>query len=202
MPTPSEIRCWCGALAVGSALACSGGGPPPAAPAATPNPGDVTPFAPLADGTVLSYETESDRTGRGLIVLQVRRPRPDLVELDDGGHVERLTVDDAGLRYATGGYWLKAPLRVGACWDGRAGQVCITSVSEAVQVPAGDFTGCVATLELLESGPDGSRTRTVFCPGVGMALLEVEGWAGEAPMRERAVLRYAGPRIDLNHPAP
>lgn len=196
------IRSGWGALAVGGALACSRGARAPAAPTATPNPGEVTPFAPFVDGTVLSYDTESDRTGRGIIVLQVRRPHPDLVELDDGGHVERLYVDDAGLRYATGGYWLKAPLQVGACWAGRAGQVCITSVSETVQVPAGDFTGCVATLEQLESGPDGSRTRTVFCPGVGMALLEVEGWAGEAPVRERAVLRYAGPRIDLSVSSP
>lgn len=204
VPTSSEARCWRGALAglaFGGALACSRGAPAPTQRAA-PDLNDVSAFAPFTDGTVLSYDTESDRAGRGVIVLQVRRPRPELVELDDGGHVERIYVSEQGLRYATGGHWLKAPLREGACWAGRAGQVCITSVSETVQVPAGELTGCVVTIERVEGVTDGARTRTVFCPGVGMALLEVEGWAEDAPVRERAALRYAGPRVELNLPPP
>ena len=33
------------------------------------DPNDVSAFAPFTDGTVLSYDTESDRAGRGVIVL-------------------------------------------------------------------------------------------------------------------------------------
>jgi len=204
VPTSSEARSGRSALVgllFGGALACSRGAPAPTPPAA-PDPDDVSAFAPFTDGTVLSYDTESDRAGPGVIVLQVRRPRPDLVELDDGGHIERIYVDERGLRYATGGHWLKAPLREGACWAGRAGQVCISSVAEAVEVPAGHFTGCIATIEAAEGVIDGARTRTVFCPGVGMALLEVEGWTEDTPVRERAALRYAGPRVELHLPPP
>jgi hypothetical protein len=180
-------------------VACAGRGRT-APPAAAANPMDVARFLPLAEGTVLSYDTRSERTGTGIIVLQVRRPRPGVVELDDGGRVERLYVERDGLRYGTGEYWLKAPLQEGGCWAGRLGEVCIESVDATARVPAGDFTGCVTTVERVGSAADGAWRRTVFCPGVGMVLLEAEGWSNDARVQERAELRYAGPRIDLPKP--
>ena len=159
--------------------------------------GSVTRFLPLADQTVLSYETRDEDTGeRGTIILQVGRRAGGGVELNDGGRITRLELVPDGVRYSGGGYWLKAPIEVGACWQGKTGQTCITRLGRAINVAAGKFSDC---LETVEQAASGSRVTTVFCPGVGMTSLEVESEAGGGYQRVEARLRSYGPKVDINH---
>jgi hypothetical protein len=67
-------------------------------------------------------------------------------------------------------------------------------VDRAVTTPAGKFQHCLETLE--ESAE--KRATTVFCPDVGMVLLEVEGLTAEALGKETARLRAYGPKIDVS----
>jgi hypothetical protein len=180
-------------------VACS----PKSAPSAATAPGSggdagpVARFLPLLDQTVLSYETRDEDTGeRGTIILQIGRRPNGSVELNDGGRVTRLQLVPDGVRYSTGGYWLKAPIEVGACWQGKTGKTCITRLGRAVSVAAGEFSGC---LETVEQAASGSRVTTVFCPGVGMTSLDVESEAGGGYQRVEARLRSYGPRVDINH---
>jgi hypothetical protein len=178
------------------AVAC---GPKPALSAARSNAdaGAVSRFLPLTDQTVLSYETKDEDTGeRGTIILQVSRHPSGGIELNDGGRVTRLELAPDGVRYSTGGYWLKAPLEAGACWQGKTGKTCITHLDRAVTIPAGQFSGC---LETVEQAASGSRVTTVFCPGVGMTSLDVESEAGGGYQRVEARLRSYGPKVDINH---
>jgi hypothetical protein len=179
------------------AVACSAKPAPSAATASAGDAGPVSRFLPLLDQTVLSYETRDEETGeRGTIILQVGRRPGGGVELNDGGRVTRLELTRDGVRYSTGGYWLKAPLEVGACWQGKTGKTCITRLGRAVSVAAGKFSGC---LETVEQAASGSRVTTVFCPGVGMASLDVESEGGGGYQRVEARLRSYGPRVDINH---
>jgi hypothetical protein len=100
----------------------------------------------------------------------------------------------------TGGYLLRQPLFAGSEFQGAFGTVRVNSTTERIQTPAGAFDNCVETVEQNPS----KRARTVFCPEVGMVLLEVEGLTAETAGLERAVLRTFGPRVDLSMgpPAP
>lgn len=168
---------------------------PKASPPAAPDMlTAVSNYLPLEKDTVLSFETEVEGSSeRGLLVMQVRRPRPNLVELDVGGRPQRLDLVGEGVRVAEGAWVLRGPLEVGATFQGQTGLVQITSLTRKVTVPAGHFEGC---LETLEQGAH-ARTRTVYCPGIGITELEVEGLSAAQPSREVARLKARGPRIDV-----
>jgi len=159
--------------------------------------GPVDRFLPFRAGTVLAYESEDENTGqRGVVMLRVSRPRPDRVELNDGGQVQRLDVDPNGISHATGGYLLKTPLATGATFPGRFGTVTITKTEVSVQVPAGKFAGC---LETEEAAPGGQgKATTVFCPDVGIVSLDVESVADGEYGRIRLVLRSHGAAVDVD----
>jgi hypothetical protein len=151
-------------------------------------------WLPLEADTVLSYDTTREPSGeRGVIVLQIARPREGRVEVRGGVSTERLDVDARSVRYASGGTWLELPLEVGRCWAGRIGETCVTNVRRVVSVPQGKFEGCVETQEK----GTGTRVTTVFCPRVGMVLLDAEGSLDGEAVRERAELRTHGPRVDI-----
>jgi hypothetical protein len=195
--TQSASSRWALLLAL-SAVACGGAGkattPKPSGPAGIT---DVERYLPLTDNTVFAYETLSETTGeRGVLMLGVKRRRPELVELSIGGKVQRLDIVPDGVRHATGGYLLKAPLSVGATWKGQFGEVRVTALDRAVDVPAGRFQNCVETVEEVRA-PAQKKATTVFCPEVGMVLLQAEGTAEGEYELVRAVLRSHGPRIDL-----
>jgi hypothetical protein len=186
-----------------SALAALGcGGAPAQAPAAAKAPaGEIERFMPLADDTVYSYETFSEGSGeRGVLVLRVRRPRPELAELDVAGRVQRLTVSASGLQLSSGGYLLLAPLREGAEWLGDFGKVRVTAVNRTAEVPAGKFSGCLETVEELVSPEVKKRTRTLFCPEVGITERETEGEAGGQVALERIQLKSFGKAFSLENP--
>jgi hypothetical protein len=157
---------------------------------------------PLAHDTVYAYDTKSEDSGEtGVLMLRVRRPREGTAELGAGSRVQRLDLGSDGIRHATGGFLLKSPLSVGSTWKGQFGQVSVSAVDQTIHVPAGKFTGCLETVEQVSS-PAPKKVRTVFCPDVGIVLLEAEGMTNGNYTREQASLRSFGPAVDLSLSAP
>jgi len=156
-------------------------------------------YLPLVHDTVFAYETSSEATGEtGVLMMSVARPRSGLAEIKIGSRIQRLDLVADGIRHATGGYLLKAPLAVGSRYKGQFGEVRITTLDRSVQVPAGKFEGCLETVEETQV-PAAKRATTVFCPDVGIVILVAEGTSDGEYTVERAQLRSHGPRIDINN---
>jgi hypothetical protein len=192
---------------LGAALlvaACGGGGaqqgPGPASGKA-PVISDVQRYMPLEANTVYAFQTEIENSGEhGALMMHVDRPGPGAATLTVGGKAQRLSIVPEGIRLETGGWLLKAPLREGATFKGQFGTVKVSSTDKSVVVPAGKYAGCVETVE--ESVAVQKRVTTVFCPDIGIVLLDAEGTIGDDFGRERALLRSYGPRVDINAPPP
>ncbi|HMJ12750.1 MAG TPA: hypothetical protein VK524_15115 [Polyangiaceae bacterium] len=169
------------------------------APASGPtNTSDVLRYMPLTNNTVYAYETSSEDTAeRGVLMLRVRRPRENMAELGSGSRVQRLELGTDGIRHATGGHLLKSPLASGSTWQGQFGEVTVVTTDRALDVPAGKFSGCIETVEQARA-PVQKKVKTVFCPEVGIALLEAEGMVDGNYTHERAALRSFGPAVDLS----
>jgi hypothetical protein len=186
------------ALGLGFGLvlaACSGAAPEAAAPKPKAPP-TVAELMPLENDTVLSYETQSDAGDSGIMILNVRRPRPELAELDVAGRVQRLDVQSTSVSVKTGGYLLKAPIVVGNDFPGSFGRVRIVKVDAHVELPAGKFDECVVTVE--ESKSPQKRATSTYCPGVGLVSLVVEGDTGEDFGRVESRLKSYGKRVVLD----
>ena len=191
------------ALGGGSALlltACGGGSaqkPGATGDDAQPVISDVQRYLPLTANTVFAFITEVENTGeKGVLMMSIDRPRPEHAVLMVGGKAQRLEIVPEGVRLATGGWLLKAPLSEGATFRGQFANVVVKSTNKSVEVPAGRFTGCIETVE--EGVAVKKRVTTVFCPDVGIVLLDAEGAIGDDFGRERALLRSHGPRVDIN----
>jgi hypothetical protein len=154
----------------------------------------VSEWLPFADDSVLEFDTSVEGTQeRGRLVMQVHRPRGNLVELNVAGKVRRLELKPDGVAIATGGWLLKQPFTVGSSYQGLSGRVTVVSVDRTVDVPAGHFTGCIETEESTAT----TVTRTDYCRAAGITRLVVEGEINGELRREIAELRFHGPRIDL-----
>jgi hypothetical protein len=188
-----------GALAL-SALAllsaCSSAPPPaPAAPPAPVSEG-VERWLPLSDGTVFAYDTLSEPSGeKGMLVLEVKRSRTGMVELSVAGRAQRVEVDATGIRHVTGGWLLKQPPTLGAQWKGDYGSVQVTAIDRQVSVPAGNYTGCLETVESLSGADFSKRTTTVYCSGVGIVTRKTEVESDEGNGAESMKLRSFGPKF-------
>jgi hypothetical protein len=188
-------------LAAFTLAAC--GGAPPAETAVAAKGGDfqteLERYLPLQDGTVYSYDTASeDRHDKGLLIVQISRPRKGRADLRMGGRTERLELRPDGIAYLEGGYLLKGPLSAATTWRSKTGTVRVTNLDEKVTVPAGEFNGCLRTVEETRE-PGVERTVTsVFCPHVGLVSLDVEGASNDGHARETAVLKSFGSRVDLS----
>lgn len=191
-----------GVLAVLLAAGCGKPLPPPAPPpkvAAT----ELNRLMPLEDATVYSYDTVTEPSGeRGLLILEIRRPRPDMAELIVAGRTRRLTVNVHDIAHATGGFLLKEPLALGATYKGDFGNVRVTGVDQSVTLPAGAYTGCLETTEEAVSADGEKRTVTLFCPGVGITRRETEAEHEGLRATERITLKSFGPRFDPSAPPP
>ena len=180
-------------------IAC--GSAPKPAPKAAPNDGttetEALRYMPLEPDTVFTYDTQTEgRPEHGLLIVQVSRPREGRADLRMGSKTERLQIESDGIAHVEGGYLLKTPFVTGGTWKSKNGTVRIIAVDQEVKVPAGNFTGCIKTVEENQS-PGGARAVTsVFCSHVGLVSLEVEGGA-DAPGHETAILTSFGPRVDL-----
>jgi hypothetical protein len=180
-------------------LGCAGTAASKSSSAVPPAVTGIARYLPLEDGTVYSYETSTLPAGeQGLLVLEVRRPRPDMAELVVAGRVRRVTVSADAVAHASGGFLLREPLVVGANWHGDFGHVRVTRVDASVTVRAGTFGGCIETVEELATRESEKRTTTTFCPGVGIALRETEVEQGGEHQSERIALASFGKRFDAS----
>ncbi len=185
---------------LGALLSCTACAAAPAnstAVAAAVPQTDLTRLIPLQDNTVFSYETYIEDTNeRGIAVFQIKRPRPELAELSVAGQVRKRYYFEAdGVRSGHGGYLLKLPLALNAQWTGDDGQVRVSAVDQSVDVPAGKFSGCLQTVEQAQLGAATRKTTTMFCPGVGITVLEIEANEGGVSVLQRLTLKSFGPRF-------
>ena len=182
-------------VAVGLITACAGAGHSSSRNVwVEAGPMHTSELLPLEDNTVLEFDTSVEETGdKGRLVMQVRRPRNNRIELNVAGKIRRLEAKPEGVSIATGGWLLKQPFTVGATYQGLSGQVTVTAVNRALDVPAGHFTNCVETQESTST----TTTTTTFCPGTGIAKLTIEGKVNGESRREIAELRFKGPLVDL-----
>ncbi|HEY3499681.1 MAG TPA: hypothetical protein VGK73_33550 [Polyangiaceae bacterium] len=177
------------------AIGCASGAPA-AEPARTPKASGFAAYLPLEDATVFSYATTTEPAGeRGLLVLEIRRPRAEVAELVVAGRVRRMNVTAQGIAHVTGGFLLRAPLAVGENWQGDFGHVRVTSIDRKVAVPAGRFEGCVETVEEMTTNAGTKRTTTAYCPGIGIALRETEAEQEGERAVERIALKSYGKRF-------
>jgi hypothetical protein len=158
---------------------------------------EIERYLPLENGTVFSYDTASETGRHGVLIVQISRPRQDRVDLRMGAKTERLEITSDGVAYVEGGYLLKAPLTAGSTWKSKSGMVRVESADETVKVPAGQFEGCVRTVEETRDPGVSRSVRTVFCPHVGLVSIDVEATSDRGHERETAVLKSFGPRVDL-----
>ncbi len=174
-----------------------------AAPAASPSTpqtaviSELTRYLPLENDTIFSYETYiEDSNERGIAVFEIKRPRPELAELSIAGQVrKRYYFELAGVRSSQGGYLLKSPLSLNSEWTGDDGKVKVTSVNQSVDTPAGKFSGCLQTVEDAKLVAATRKTTTVFCPGVGITVLQIEAQQEGTSVLQRLTLKSFGPRF-------
>ncbi len=185
-----------GTVALSLCLGCGGASAPEAvAPKPTATAG-IARYLPLEHDTVFSYDTSTEPDGeRGLLVLEIRRPHAEAVELVVAGRKQRLTVNPTSVAHAAGGFLLREPLVAGAEWKGDFGHVRLTRTELSLTVGAGTFAGCLETVEELTTREGEKRTTTVFCPGVGIAQRETEAEQGAVRQSERLSLKSYGPKF-------
>jgi hypothetical protein len=186
-------------LAAPLVTAACGSTPPPAKVEPKPaTAGGVLEYLPLEHETVYSYETRVEPSGeRGLLILEIRRRRPELAELVVAGRAQRLNVSPAAIELVTGGALLRAPLEEGATWRGDFGRVRVTSISRTVTVPAGTFRKCLETVEEMTNAEGTKRTTTTYCPAVGITLRETEVEQDAQHAIERIELKSFGKRFSV-----
>jgi hypothetical protein len=158
---------------------------------------ELTRYLPLENDTVFSYETYIEDTNEhGIAIFEIARPRPELAELSIAGQVrKRYYFEPGAVRSGQGGYLLKSPLSLNAEWTGDDGQVKVTGVDQSVDVPAGKFSGCIQTVEQAKLVAATRTTTTVFCPGVGITILQIEGEQEGMSVLQRLRLKSFGPRF-------
>ena len=192
-------------LTASAVLLAACGAPPP--PAKTP---DVlrssvdTPVAklmPAAHDTVHAYETKDLIAGTsGVLMLRTNVTGPRTMELV-GAKTQRLRFDDRGvLREPEGTYLLRTPLAVGESWPGGPNaSLSIVKTDLAITVIAGSFKGCLEVVDKRVGAISGT-IRTVYCPDVGMVLVETEGKSGQGEVHERVELKSYGKALDISKP--
>lgn len=160
-------------------------------------PSEALRFMPLEDDTVYAYDTSSDSGERGVLMMQVSRPRKDRVDLRIGSRTERLQMDGEGISYVDGGFLLKVPLSRGAEWRSRSGSVRVVETEIPAHVPAGDFQSCIRTVEEIREAERAKVITSIYCPHVGLVSIDVVGDTDNGRGHELAVLRSFGPRVEL-----
>lgn len=172
---------------VGAALllvACGGAERPASSPAPAPAvdpavPAEAARWFPVEDDVVLAFDTEDRVAGtRGVMMLRVRRVGGGRVELAGPKRTERLQLSSAGiLREAEGTYLLRLPITEGATWPaGPNASMSLARTRLSIKVKAGEFDGCVETVERRVGAVSGTLT-TTFCPNVGIVRIETKGEA-------------------------
>lgn len=190
------------AAAAAATLGGCGGPPPPKGPEPLKNTVNtpVARYFPAVDGTVHAYDTKDLIGGTtGVLMLRTTVIGDRTIELTSS-KTQRLRYDDKGvLREPQGAYVLRTPLEIGQSWPGGPNvSVSIVKIDVAITVPAGSYRGCIETLDKRVGAVSGT-VRSVYCPDVGLVLLESEG-RGAGPgqeIHERVELKSYGKGLDL-----
>lgn len=175
--------------------------PPPALPPSAAgthepkSPAEV--YFPLQHDTVYQYATQNRSGVPGLLVMQVQRDAQ-AATLTTAGKVQQVEIRADGIYNQEGFYLLRLPFEPGNRWRGKHGSIEITQVDSTVKVEAGHFEHCLTTTETGGAEHQRHTVVTTFCPNVGIVSLLVEAQTASGIDRERAELRYFGPRVDVD----
>jgi len=122
---------------------------------------------PLAAGSAWSYDVDAGDGATVLATMRVTEAAGGRAAVQGGEGITRYEQRPDGLyRPDRDGYLLKEPLRAGATWPSGGGMTAaISTVSAALETPAGRFTGCVEVVE--RGAPTGAVISTTYCPDVG-----------------------------------
>ncbi|MGF1464615.1 MAG: hypothetical protein ACFCGT_00650 [Sandaracinaceae bacterium] len=169
-------------LAIAAVLAAGCGAATPSANEASADPLAPSSLYPMTLGSQWVYDlrTGPEPPSLGIYeVVEADGPRRTIAVnrgMDAEGTVgygepDHYDVTAEGIRHVASGAWvLKAPIRVGATWPALRGRTArVQAVDVGVEVIAGTFDDCVSVVETGEA----TEVRTVYCPGVGPAILEV-----------------------------
>lgn len=127
--------------------------------------------------------------------MEIERPRPEQGEIWIAGHRQSFSIRQDAVERSEGGFLLREPLEVGRTFQGPFGVVRVEGAAETVNVPAGELSDCLRTVE---EGTNPPRTvETTYCAGVGIAKIEIWGQGAEESSHVESVLTAYGPRIDL-----
>lgn len=171
-----------------SLVACGGAGPE-----APPRPApafDVERLFPSALGTAWSYDVTVGEGPLSLVVARVVQREGDRVAISVSGSEpnQYQLRDDGVFSIDTGTYVLRFPLVVGSTWPSRGGgRAGIARVDAVVETGAGRFEGCAVVREARPS-PE-AEIETSYCPGVGVARIEVRMRLDEGELRTTSRLR-------------
>ena len=164
----------CPALA--GLLACAGSNPQKPAAAQTTSSEDARQYYPLETGWRWAYDVEKAgerilaiysviERGGASAVLQAGTERISYLVMPDG--IARRAPDK---ELPQGDYLLRSPIKAGARWPIEGGTATVSSVAQAVTVPAGTFQGCII---VEESRSEPTRlARTTYAPGMGPVVIE------------------------------
>lgn len=164
-----------------AAFACSPAAPaaPAASPAALASRSRGEELFPLEAGKLYHYTSTDEGGETGMLVARVERRDATHGALRFSHRTKFFVFEPDGVRYEDGAYILRAPWTKGASWPGEhGGTTRIDDDGVTVTVAAGTFAGCVRTVE--EGGQARARFTTVYCPMVGIVLLEVESGTNAA----------------------
>jgi hypothetical protein len=152
------------------------GTPAPAEPRVFSSGLAIERWLPLVDGYVYQYDYRDGEGAEGSLTMKVQRV--DEIHgawlLAGGGNVFEYRPDgvltDENHQQS---YVLKLPLETGNRWRGaHQSWVEIRRTDAAVAVPAGNFTGCIETLET-RGGDVPLTIAALFCPEVGLVQRDI-----------------------------
>lgn len=152
---------------------------------------------PLSAGNVWSYDVDLGLEGEppALAITRVQSVEGSRITVSSGPDqnewVEYELRPEGIFRVASGNWLLRAPIERGAEWPSGSGRTArVTSVTESVETPAGDFTGCV---KVEETGDEAGRDiMTVYCPDVGPVFVQSGMRSRLSGMTARVVARLRG----------
>ena len=186
-----------GTLAVGAWLLGCAGATGHSASAGSKSQFPLERYFPLNDA-IFTYERwPAGARSADMFMVRIHRTSPTSAEVRAGSARRQLTIRPEALLREGGAALLRTPVERGETWQGEKGQIELAEINASVDVPAGQFRGCVKTVEEI-GGDAGGHVTTYYCPEVGIAELITEQWIGGAQQSEVVKLRAYGPPVDIS----
>ena len=150
---------------------------------------------PLAEGNVWTYDVDTGIEGAppALAITRVVSVEGNRYEVSNNNSDPLIyELREEGIWRVAHGLWLlKAPIREGSEWPSTSGMTArITSLSEDVTTPAGEFEGCVRVEET--GGTEDRDITTVYCREIGPVLIQSGIRTQLSGMTTRVVARLRG----------